>query len=423
MTNAAPGSPEFLRLARRGLVVLTMINLFNYLDRYVVAALIKSLKEPDGLSLTDFQAGSLSTSLIVVYGITSPIFASLAARASRPRVLALGVGIWSIATALGGLVGSFIGLLAVRGLVGVGEAAYGTIAPALLADYFPRARRGFVFSVFFSAIPLGTALGYVLGGFVNKHFGWRPAFYIAGLPGLALAYLALRLPDPPRGCHDDLPGGHGAVGGRVRWATYRGLIRIRSYRLAVLGYAAATFAAGGLAYWMITFLERVRGESESSATIKFGVVIAGTALTGTFLGGIVGDRLLRRTKHAYLWMSGVSTLLAAPFVLLALVLQDPTLYFGAIVVGGILLFASTGPINSAIVNAVPTEHRVPALAMSIFAIHFLGDVPSPPLIGIASDATSLGTAILMVPIAVVVAGAIWTYAAWRGERDDRERAA
>ena len=427
MTPAA-GSPDFVRLARRGLVILTLINLFNYLDRYVLSALIETLKKDEdkgGLGLSNFEGGTLFTAFIVVYMLTSGIFGSLGDRRSRPRLVAVGVLIWSVATALGGLAVGFWSLFAARAMVGVGEAAYGTISPSLLADYYPRRTRGRVFSIFFAAIPIGSALGFVLGGFADSHFGWRAAFYIAGLPGLILAFLALTLMDPPRGVHDTepaapgdvLPAAHGGPGG---FRVYLPLLSNRPYRFAVLGYAAATFAAGGLGAWIPAFLESARGASKSQATISFGLVTVITGLVGTYVGGVLGDRLLKRTRHAYLWFCGISTLLAAPFVLLALTLTSQPLYIAAIVVGELLLFASTGPVNSAIVNSVRPDQRVAAVALSIFTIHLLGDVPSPPLIGLIADQThSLAKGVLIVPVAVLVAGVVFTYAAWRGERDDR----
>src|SRR2546421_2468178 len=189
------------RAARAGLLVLTLINLFNYLDRWIVAALAESMKHSE-LRLSDAQLGSLMTGFLIVYMLAAPLFGSLGDKRSGPRLLSLGVGIGSIATALAGLARNYAGLFAARAAVGIGEAAYGTISPALLADYFPRERRGRVFAVFFAAIPIGSALGYIVGGLVDRYFGWRQAFFVAGVPGLVLAFLALRLYDPPRGAQD-----------------------------------------------------------------------------------------------------------------------------------------------------------------------------------------------------------------------------
>jgi hypothetical protein len=197
------------------------------------------------------------------------------------------------------------------------------------------------------------------------------------------------------------------------WASYARLWRNRPYRLTVLGYAAYTFALGGLAFWAPAFFERVRGMSKSDATVQFGAIVVVTGFLGTFAGGWAGDFFLRRSKEAYLLVSGWATLAAAPAALVGFLSPDRAVYMPAIVLTELLLFASTGPINSAIVNVVAPTERATALALSILGIHLLGDVPSPPLIGAVSDATSLGTAFLIFPAVIALAGAIWIYAAKR----------
>ena len=403
-----------LQTARVGLVVLTLINLFNYLDRWIVAALAESMKHSE-LRLSDTQLGALMTGFLIVYTLTAPLFGLLGDTRSRNRLLAVGVAIWSLATALAGLARSYAGLFAARAAVGIGEAAYGTISPTLLADYFPRQQRGRVFAVFFAAIPIGSALGYIVGGLVDRYFGWRQAFFVAGVPGLVLAAFAWQLYDPPRGVQDAPPAPPAPPGepaGNPRGA-YRILLRNRPYLLTVLGYAAYTFAIGALAFWTPTFLERVRGIPKAHATVQFGAIVVVTGFLGTYLGGWLGDRLLRVTHHAYWWLSGITTLLAAPLTLLALAAPQPPLYWAGIIGAELCLFASTGPINSAIVNVVSPHMRATAVAVSIFTIHILGDVPSPSLVGIISDARSLGEAVLIIPVAVLLSGVIWTYAATR----------
>ncbi len=423
MAEGPPVGPEFARLGRRALAVLTLINLFNYLDRWIVAALAESMKHSE-LQLSDTELGSLMTGFIIVYMIAAPLFGSLGDARSRTRLLSLGVAIWSAATALAGLATSYASLFAARAAVGVGEAAYGTISPPLLADYFPRERRGRVFAVFFAAIPIGSALGYIVGGLVDQYFGWRQAFFVAGVPGLVLAALALRLYDPPRGAQDSADGtGAGAravsLGAAAR-AAYAALIRNRPYVFTVLGYAAYTFAIGALAFWTPAFLERTRGIPKAHATVQFGAVVVVTGFIGTYAGGWIGDYFLRVSRQAYLWVSGVVTLAAAPLTLVALASPHPAVYWTAIVAAELCLFASTGPINSAIVNVVSPHMRATAVALSIFTIHLLGDVPSPSLVGLLSDARSLGEAVLIIPLAVLVGGIIWTYAAWRGGRAGAE---
>ena len=406
-----------MNLARRGLIVLTLINLFNYIDRYIIAAISESLRH-SSLHISDLQYGLLGSGFIIVYMATAPVFGALGDTRSRPRLIALGVTIWSVATALGGLAWNFASLLAARAMVGVGEAAYGTISPSLLADYFKKEFRGRVFGVFFLAIPVGFGLGLAIGGLMDVHFGWRSAFFVAGIPGLVLAWLALRLHDPPRGATEADGGGRGRTeadggGQRRTGAGYASLLRNRPYVLTVLGYAAYTFALGGMALYIVKFLERVRGVSEGQASVGFAAAVILTGLIGIALGGWLSDKLLKFTQQSYLWVSGVATLIAAPLALVGLTAATPAVYWTAIVLAQLLLFSSTGPINSAIVNVVAPEIRATAVAVSIFTIHILGDVPSPTMIGAISDATSLTKAVLIIPVALLVSGAVWTYAALR----------
>lgn len=396
------------RAAKYALGVLTFINLFNYLDRWILPAVLESIRRD--LHFNDTQLGFLATGFIIVYMLTSPIFGSLGDRRKRPPLIALGVAIWSVATSLAGFARGFATLFTARATVGVGEAAYGTIAPALLADHFPLEKRGRVFAVFFAAIPIGSAAGYVVGGLLDQHFGWRGAFWFAGVPGLLLALLVLAVRDVPRGQHDEQPA---VIDERPPRVVYRDLLRNRPYVLACLGYAAWTFAIGGLGVWTPAFLERVRGLPRAEATVTFGAIVLVTGSVGTAAGGWIADSLLKYTKQSYLWVCGVSMLAAAPIALVAFTSASKPVYLTAIIISEVLVFASTGPVNSAIVNVVAPSERASAVALSIFIIHLLGDVPSPPLIGMLSDMTSLAKAFLIVPAAILISGAVWTFAATR----------
>jgi len=414
--SSPPGTSSLsARSSILALSVLTLINLLNYLDRYVVSGIVPDLKAPP-LGLSDSQIGLLTTAFMIVYMATAPIFGALGDRGSRTRPIALGVFIWSIATILSGFAANYAHLLAGRALVGIGEAAYVAISPALLSDCFPRSQRGRVLSVFNMAIPVGAALGYIVGGLMSHHYSWREAFFVAGAPGIVLAILVLRLPDPPRGAQDEAEAGagmapHAAAPKSSPAAIYWHLLHQAPYMLVVLGYAAYTFALGGLAVWMPNFLERVHGIPAIKATTSFGAIVVVTGFLGTFAGGWLGDYWIKSSRQAYLWMSGWITLLAAPFAFVALTAQAPSVYYTAIVIAELLLFMSTGPINSAIVNLVSPTQRASALALSMFTIHLLGDVPSPTLIGWMSDMSSLGKAVLIVPVAVVISGIVWLISA------------
>lgn len=417
MTSAAPAS----RSAVQALAILTAINLLNYLDRYLVPPLVPDLKGAMGLS--DAEVGWLWPAFMIVYTIAAPAFGAWGDRGSRTRPIAIGVFIWSLATVLSGLTQSYRQLFAARALVGIGEAAYVAIAPALLADCFPLSARGRVYSVLNMAIPVGAALGYVLGGLIGHHFGWRAAFLLCGAPGVLLAVAVLRIPDPPRGVQDlrPAPAPGTSVGGRQPrpLGVYLSLLRRVPYMLMVLGYAAYTFGLGGLGFWMPVFLERVRDVPVGTATTGFGAIVVVTGLVGTLTGGWLGDYCVRRSPQGYLWFAGVITLAAVPFALLALSAPLPRVYYPAVVVAELLLFMSTGPINAAIANVVSPLERASAIALSMFLIHLLGDIPSPPLIGHLSDVGSLEHAVLIVPVAIAVGGVIWLASARAGARAQR----
>jgi MFS transporter, Spinster family, sphingosine-1-phosphate transporter len=416
LTATAPRSHS----AAAALAVLTAINLMNYIDRYLVPPLVPELKGAMGLS--DAQLGWLWPAFMIVYTVAAPVFGAWGDRGSRTRPIAIGVFLWSIATVLSGLARSYGELFAARALVGIGEAAYVAIAPALLADCFPLASRGRVYSILNMAIPVGAAFGYVLGGLIGHHFGWRAAFLLCGAPGVVLALAALRLTDPPRGAQESAADSRAAASGTGASgpvAVYLGLLRRPHYLLMVLGYAAYTFGLGGLGFWMPVFLERVRGVPAEAATTGFGAIVVLTGLIGTMSGGWLGDYWVRRSRQGYMWFSAVVTLAAVPFALIALTAAAPRVFYSGIVVAELLLFMSTGPVNAAIANAVSPLERASAIALSMFLIHLLGDIPSPPLIGHLSDVGSLAHAVLTVPLAMAVGGLIWLAAARAGVRAPR----
>jgi MFS family permease len=419
-------SKSWLKSAGMGLAVLSFINLFNYLDRYLVPALFESLKGSE-LHLSDSELGALMSGFLIVFTAAAPVFGALGDRYARPRLIAFGVACWSLATTLSGFAGNFASLLAARASVGIGEAAYGTVAPSLLSDYYPADRRGRVMAIFFCAIPVGSALGYVVGGIMDVHFGWRVAFFVAGIPGLILAALCLWMRDPPRGSQDGETSGsspsatasgtnttadkpRGSIGIDTL-KTYWRLLSNRPYLFTVLGYAAYTFAMGGLASWMPAFLERVRGMPHGTATISFGYIVVITGFIGTFVGGWLGDYSNKYSKRGYLAVSAAATAIAAPFTWLALTTPSPHAYLVCMVIAQLMMFLSTGPINASIVNLVLPNERASAVALEIFLIHLLGDCVSPYLIGLLSDAFSLAQAVKIVPAVVVISAALWAWAA------------
>jgi MFS family permease len=408
MAEAIPEThPHADRVTGAGyaVAVLTAMNLLNYVDRYVPSA-VKDLFKHD-LNLTDAQTSYPLTAFVFVYMIASPLFGTLADRWPRRVIIASGVALWSLATGGAALATGFWSLLAARALVGVGEAAYATLAPPLISDFFSPERRNRVLTLFYVAIPVGSAIGFALGGLFGKLYGWRTGFLVCGLPGVLAALAALRIRDPGRG--------HGEAGGAAPgWPAAIALLRANpQYVVAVAGYTAVTFAAGGMADWLPTYLVRMRGADVGQAGTLVGAVTVVGGLGGTVVGGLLADRLRGHTKNPYLALAAVSMVPAAVLAMVAL--HVPTLAGSVVCIGfaQFFLWFYNGPINTVIANAVPAAMRARAFSLSILSIHLLGDAISPPIIGGVSDATgSLQLAVTLVPVAMGVGAGIWAYG-WR----------
>jgi predicted MFS family arabinose efflux permease len=386
--------------ARWVLALLFGVNLLNYIDRQILYAVFPPLQAELGLS--DTQLGLLASAFMWVYLSTAPIFGLLADRWSRPRLMSLGVGIWSVATALSGMVRHFGELLLGRAIVGVGEASYGSVAPALLSDYFPPAERGRILAVFSMGIPVGSALGYLLGGALEGAFGWRAAFFAVGLPGLVLAWRVGKLSEPVRGGLD------GVIRATDRSARpspghYLELLHTPAYILNCLAMTAMTFAIGGLAAWVPTYLTRVRGMDLAQANLTFGLLTLMSGLGGTLAGGWLGDRLLRRTPAAYFLVSGIGLALSAPCAAAVILLEDRFWVLAAIFLAEVLIFLNTGPLNAIIASVSRAEVRATAYAANIFVIHALGDAISPTIVGILSDWKGLAAAFWIAPAMLALA--------------------
>jgi len=406
--TAADAVPR--RAAAYGLAVMTLLNFVNYIDRYVLPAVGPKIK--DELGLSDAQLGLLGSAFLFSYLLTSPIFGRLGDRGSRTKLIAVGVGVWSLATAAGGIVRNLTQMFVARGVVGVGEASYASISPALISDYYPPERRGRAFAIFYLAIPVGSAVGYLLGGFLDEHFGWRAAFLAVGLPGVILALLALTVVDPPRGINDPMRERSEAKAAQASFGETMWLLaRNHRYVLAVLGYAAYTFAVGGLSFWVPIYFNRELSVPLARADFLVGAITVVAGILGTFTGGYLADVLARRSREAYLYLSGWSMVVAVPAVWIALSSRTPAVYLSALFVAEFLVFLSTGPINVVLVTVVPVAIRAMAMAVSIFVIHILGDALAPWLIGAVSDQVGLSKAVLIMPFVVLLSGLIWTGAA------------
>jgi predicted MFS family arabinose efflux permease len=399
MTQLALPAPVARRAALT-LGVLTAINLLNYLDRYVLAGMLPLVQEHFGRS--DEQMGILSSSFILVYALVSPFTGFVGDRVPRKWLVAGGVVLWSAATVWSGLSRSFGELLLARSLIGIGEAGYAAVSPGIISDLYGEHRRGRMLALFYAALPVGSAIGFTVGGALGSAYGWRAAFFIAGAPGILLGLLALLLPEPKRGAAEYLGEHRVATVGE----TLRALRRIPSYWVDTAGYTAATFAMGGLAAWWPTFLYRERGLPLDKGSFLFGALLVVAGFLGTLAGGWLGDRLHRSDKGAHFVVSGWGLLLATPLAVLAVLSADPAVYWPAVFACLFFLFFNTAPLNAALCNVVPASMRSAAVAINVLFIHVLGDAISPWLMGRLSDASSLQNGLLLACAAIALGGAI-----------------
>ncbi len=365
------------------LAVLTGLNLLDYLDRQLLAAVLPPLQAE--LHVGDEQAGNIGTAFMLGYFLTSPIFGYLGDRMPRRWLIAAGVFVWSLGTLLSGHANAYVALIFFRTLVGFGEASFGTISPGWIADLFPPARRNVALSWFYLAIPVGSALGYIIGGLIAKHYGWRAAFLFAGYPGLLLAFVLFLLREPARGGTEVKIPAQVTAGGPVGWRSYGELLRFPSYLLVIAGYVAQTFAMGGFSFWAPTFLVRVHHMELDAATGFFGQALVITGLIATLGGGYLASAWQRRTGTGYAWVLALSAILSIPAAFAAFMFQDLVLAKGALAAAMFLLFVCTGPLNTLILETVPVRLRASAVAASIFSIHMFGDLWSPKFVGYLSD--------------------------------------
>jgi MFS family permease len=384
---------------RAALVLLTALNLLNYIDRSVLNAVQPLIQNE--FHVTDEQLGRLTTVFLIFYTLAAPLMGPLADRYSRRLIIAVGAFAWSGFTLLTAVTHSYNALLVRHTLVGVGEASFVTISPTVVADLFPESMRGRVLGFFYLAIPVGFALGYPIGGYFGTHYGWRKPFLLAGIPGFILGALVLLMPEPPRGQFDSLAE-------TTERGTVLGLARNPAFLTATLGMAMMTFAQGGLLVWMPTFLSRMRGYTLLQANNLFGLIIAIDGTVASLAGGWLGDRLLPRTKSAYYLVSAASMGLGIPVMAVALFNRGPAMVPG-IALAGFLLLLNTAPLNAAVINSVGAHIRATAIAVNLFVIHFLGDAFSPWLIGKVSDRSSLESGFISTVVATALSSAILFY--------------
>jgi MFS transporter, Spinster family, sphingosine-1-phosphate transporter len=396
------------RYARYALAVLFGVNLFNYVDRQLISGVL-SLVQKD-LAVSDAALGALGSAFMILYLLGSIPLGMLGDRMRRNRLIAIGVAVWGAATFLSGLAHSYGQLFATRALVGIGEASYGPTATAMVSDLFPKSRRGLVNSLFNAAIPVGGAIGIIVGGIVGTRFGWRAAFLLVGIPSIALAFLAWRLADPPRGGQDiAVPAGppvDGATSPAPLTAGIGDLLRTPTFLMVCVVGMLVAFAIGAFNHWLPLYLERVKRFSTAEASFWVGVLLASGGLLGVVAGGVIGDALFRRTPAGHLLTIGGGFILSAPFGVLLLVNKNPRVFLPALFLAVFFLVLYIGSVNAVIHNVVHPSLRATAMAVFVFVVNLGGAAPSPYIVGLISDRRSLQGAMLLLPVIIFFAGLI-----------------
>jgi MFS family permease len=389
--------------ARTALLLLLSINLFNYIDRQILAALEPDIRASffapgDVNAMT--KTGLLGDAFFVTYMLSAPILGFLADRISRWLIVGSAVILWSLASGGSGLAATFGILFATRIFVGIGEGGYGPAAPTILSDLFPIETRGRIMAIFCAAIPVGSALGYVIGGLIGPHLGWRWAFYLVAPPGLLLGLLCFWQRDP-RVAADHLV----QKAPRRSIRDYLNLFRTRSYLINCVAMTLTTFVTSGVGFWVPAYL-RYRNQTPDVGMTVFGLITVVAGLISTLLGGVIADRLRSRFAGAYFWVSGIGMLIACPIFVVALYIPFPAAWI-AMFFAIFFLFLNTGPSNTALANVSLPAVRATAFAVNILVIHALGDVQAFWLLGYIGGHTNMHVAFLFVSGIIFLSGVAW----------------
>lgn len=382
------------------LVLLTALNFVNYIDRYILPGVQELVKKE--FRVTDSAIGSITFWFFLTYMLSAPLTGWLGDHFPRKPLIVICAVVISGVNILTGTVHAFDSLLFRHAILGIGEASLGIYAPALLADFYPEGQRNRILTIFYTAIPVGAAIGYLIGELVGSKYGWRMPFFVSAVPGLLVALLiVLLLKEPARGQTDSSNEAKMAKGIGPFLHAVAQLHSNPRYLFATFGMAMVTFSMGGISAWMPSFLQR-SGFSPNSVGITLGAITAVGGLSGTAAGGILAQRWLRTNPNALYLVSAWSALLAVPPAVLCFFGPRSTM-LPALAVAMFLIFLGTGPLNAAIINSVPAAVRSSAIAIELLCIHLFGDTPSPKLIGMVSDASTLGKGLGLTLITLVIA--------------------
>lgn len=372
------------------IIILTLINFLNYLDRQVVFPLFGHLKIEFGL--TDFHLGVLGTVFLLVQSLATFPMGILADKMSRKVIISVGVAVWSFATFCSGLVGSFKGLLGMRSIVGVGEATYAPAAVAMITDNFPDKQNARIQGIFNVGMLIGGTSGAIIGGLIAFYFNnWRLAFFLVSLPGILLAIAALKLKDK-RVVHNEpiLP--------------LKSLLKNPAYIWIIISGTFVSFASGAFITWGIEFISRYKQYNVKDASLILGVGMMISSVIGVLIGSYIADWLHKKYTWGRSIVVAVSLIISAPLMFFGLADTNKFLFLVFFFSGAIFLSVYLGPVTAVLHDVVPKQFRASAFALYVLFIHLVGEAFSPAIIGIISDKYSLRTGLEFATFFVLLAG-------------------
>ena len=388
-------APPFDRkFRRRAILLLCLIYTCSYLDRQILNILAETIKVD--LRLQDWQIGLMSgLAFALLYSLLGLPVARYAERADRPKLLAVAITVWSLATTACGFAYNFVQIVSARIAVGAAEASCTPAAHSLISEYTPRSERASALAFYSLGIPFGTLIGLGLGGILSDYFGWRAAFMVLGLPGLLLALLTYTsLREPRRSLATD--ASEAAATSLIQ--ALAALSRIPSFRLMALGATAACVTGYGIAPFLASFFFRTHGAELASLAAAFGLKPLGflglalglasgvPGLVGTWFGGRLADIWARRNASAYLLLPAITTVLALPCFVMAFFASDLVSALLWKAFGTVLYSAWYGPIYAAAHSVVSPNQRATVSATILLVTNLIGLGLGPLAVGICSDA-------------------------------------
>jgi MFS transporter, Spinster family, sphingosine-1-phosphate transporter len=373
----------------RVLAILMLVNFINYIDRQIVFPLFPLIRGE--FSLTYLQVGGLAAAFSIVHALTTLPLGVLADRTSRKKVIGFGLLFWSAATFLSGLAGSIRSLLLTRAAVGVGEAAYSPAATAIISGTFPRELRARVQGMFDIGMFLGGAMGLALGGIIGQAYGWRPAFFLVGVPGLLLGLVIFRIREPRVAREEKVP--------------ILSLLRIPAFVGVLVGGWFITYAGHAFIIWGPEFVRSYKGFSLREAGISLGALTIVAGMFGVTSGAVLADYMAKRVVWGRIAVVPIGFAISAPAAFCAFRAQG---HFAVLALFFVGIFFGTwyhGPVTATIHDLTPAPAHATASGLYYSFVNLFATSTAPLLIGAIGDRYGL-TAGMYTAVAAQVAGAI-----------------